>query len=166
MERRKLLMGAAAGIVVAATVGVYAFWPTNAPSDVTFVTLKGERIQLRDLRGKVVLVNFWATSCPACVKEMPELVKTYERYHDRDFEIVAVAMSFDPPAFVKDFADKNRLPFPVALDTQEAVAKAFDGVKVVPTTFVLDKNGQLVSRTLGMIAFDKLHVFLDEHLGR
>ena len=134
--------------------------------EVTFVTLKGERLKLRDLRGKVVLVNFWATICPACVKEMLELVKTYERYRARGLEIVAVAVSYDPPAFVKEFVEKNGLSFPVALDAQKEIVKAFGGVKVVPTTFVLDKDGQPVSRTLGLIAFDRLHVFLDEQLGR
>lgn len=134
--------------------------------DVTFTTLKGERVQFRDLRGQVVLVNFWATSCPACVKEMPALASTYKRYRARGFEVVAVAMSYDPSAFVKDFAVKNGLPFPVALDTQKEIAKAFGGVKVVSTTFVLDKDGQPVSRTLGLISFDRLYVFLDEQLRR
>lgn len=161
MNRRKLLVGVFLGLVAAAAVAAYALWPRNALDEVSFVTLKGERLPLRDLRGKVVLVNFWATTCPACVKEMPELVTTYERYRARGFEVVAVAMAYDPPAFVKEFAEKNGLPFPVALDTQEDLAKAFGGVKAVPTTFVLDREGRLVSRTLGMIAFDKLHAYLD-----
>lgn len=166
MNRRKLLAGLVVGLVTATAVTAYALWPRNALDDVTFVTLKGERLKLRDLRGKIVLVNFWATTCPACIKEMPELVQTYRQYHGRELEIIAVAMSYDPPAFVKEFAEKDGLPFPVALDLQQEAAKAFGGVKVVPTTFVLDKNGQLVSRTLGMIAFGKLRVFLDEQLGR
>ena len=166
MKRRKLLATVVVGIVAAAAVTAHALWPGNALDEVTFVTLKGERLQLRELRGKIVLVNFWATSCPACVKEMPELMTTYEHYRARGFEVVAVAMAYDPPAFVKEFVAKNGLPFPVALDTQEEIAKAFGGVKVVPTTFVLGKDGQPVSRTLGMIAFDKLQAFLDQSLGR
>lgn len=164
MDRRRLIAGVIVGFVAAAAVAAYALWPRNVLDDVTFTTLKGERIKLRDLRGKVVLMNFWATTCPACVKEMPELVKTYEHYRARGFEVVAVAMAYDPPAFVKEFAAKNGLPFPVALDTQEEIVKAFGGVKVVPTTFVMDKDGRLVSRTLGMIAFDKLPAFLDHLL--
>lgn len=166
MDRRRLIIGVIVIIVAAASVAAYALWPKNALDDVTFATLKGERLQLRDLRGQVVLVNFWATTCPACIKEMPELMKAYERYRARGFEVVAVAMSYDPPAFVKEFAEKHGLPFPVVLDTQEEVAKAFGGVKVVPTTFVIDKSGQIVSRTLGMIAFDRLHVYLDEALSQ
>lgn len=154
------------GIVATVAVAAHALWPGNALDDVTFVTLQGERIKLRDLRGKIVLVNFWATTCPACVKEMPELVKTYERYRARGFEVVAVAVSYDPPALVKEFAEKNGLRFPVVLDTQGEIAKAFGGVKVVPTTFILGKDGQPVSRTLGLIAFDRLYVFLEEQLGR
>jgi peroxiredoxin len=166
MDRRRLIAGLVVGLATAAAVAAYALWPRNVHDDVTFVILKGEHLQLRDLRGQVVLVNFWATTCPACVKEMPELVQTYRQYHGRGLEIIAVAMSYDPPAFVKKFAEKHGLPFPVALDTQEEIAKAFGGVKVVPTTFVLDKDGRLVSRTLGLIAFDRLRVFLDEQLGR
>lgn len=164
MDRRRLIAGVVVGLVAAAAVAAYALWPRNALDDVSFITLKGERLKLRDLRGKVVLVNFWATTCPACVKEMPELVQTYRQYHGRGLEIIAVAMSYDPPAFVKEFAEKNGPPFPVALDLQEEAAKAFGGVKAVPTTFVLDREGRLVSRTLGMIAFDKLHAYLDRAL--
>lgn len=166
MDRRRIIIGVVILFVAVAAVAAHALRPGNALDDVTFVTLQGERIKLWDLRGKIVLVNFWATTCPACVKEMPELVQTYQRYHPRGLEIIAVAMSYDPPAFVKNFAVKNELPFPVALDAQEEIAKAFGGVKVVPTTFVLDKDGQPVSRTLGLIAFDRLRVFLDEQLGR
>jgi peroxiredoxin len=165
MDRRRLIAGLVVGLVTAA-VAAYALWPRSALDEVTFITLKGERLRLRDLRGKIVLVNFWATTCPACVKEMPELVQTYRQYHRRGLEIIAVAMSYDPLVFVKEFAEKHALPFPVALDLQQEAAKAFGGVKVVPTTFVLDKDGRLVSRTLGLIAFDRLRVFLDEQLGR
>lgn len=162
MDRRRLIAGLVVGLVAVTAVAAYALWLRSALDDVTFVTLHGERLKLRDLRGKVVLVNFWATTCPACIKEMPELVQTYHQYHGRGLEIIAMAASYDPPAFVKEFAERDGLPFHVALDTQEDVAKAFGGVKVVPTTFVLDKDGRLVSRTLGMIAFDKLHAFLDQ----
>lgn len=164
MNRRKLLASMVVGIVATATVDAYALWPGNALDDVTFNTLQGERLKLRDLRGKIVLVNFWATTCPACVREMPELVQTYHQYHGRGLEIIAVAMSYDPPAFIKEFAEKNGLPFPIVLDPQQKAAMAFGDVKIVPTTFVIDKKGQLVSRTLGIIAFDRLHQFLDETL--
>ena len=69
----------------------------------TFTTLEGKPITLNDLRGKVVLVNFSATSCPGCVKEMPDLIETYNQYKAKGFEIIAVAMSYDPPSYVVNF---------------------------------------------------------------
>lgn len=147
-------------------IAAYALWPRSALDGVTFVTLQGDSLKLRDLRGKVVLVNFWATTCPACVKEMPELVQVYKRYRARGFEIVAVAMAYDPPVSVKAFAQRHALPFPVALDPKGNIANAFGGVKVVPTTYFIDKDGQIQSRTLGIIAFDKLFAYLDSTLGK
>src|SRR6185437_15457592 len=70
--------------------------PAPAPA-VVFTTLKGEKLPLRSLQGKVVLVNFWAPSCAPCVREMPMLADTYARLHARGFEVVAVAASYDPP---------------------------------------------------------------------
>ena len=85
--------------------------------DVTFVSLRGDRVATADLRGKVVLVNFWATDCPTCVKEMPDVVATYEKFRGRGFETVAVAMRHDPPNYVLNYVAKNKLPFTVSLDT-------------------------------------------------
>jgi len=86
----------------------------------------------------VVLVNFWTTSCPGCIKEMPDLVKTWQKYHSRGLETIAVAMSYDPPEYVLQFAEKNGLPFTIALDTDGVVTQAFNNVRVTPTTFVIE----------------------------
>lgn len=135
-----------------------------AAPDVSFTTLQGERLRLRDLRGKVVLVNFWATSCPICAKEMPEFAEMYRKYRARGFEILAVAMAYDRPSDVQAYAAKNAPPFRITLDTDGVLARAFDNVKVVPTTFVVDKEGRFVSKTVGVIAMDKLHALLDASL--
>ncbi len=71
-------------------------WTTPAPQ-ATFVSLKGERITTGELRGKVVLVNFWATDCATCIKEMPQVVATYNKYRERGLELIAVAMRHDSP---------------------------------------------------------------------
>ena len=81
-----------------------------------YVALDGEMTSTQRLRGNVVYVVFWATSCVTCVKEMPDLVKTYERYAPRGFELLAVAMTYDPPQYVANFAREHRLPFKVVLD--------------------------------------------------
>ena len=82
--------------------------------DVTFTTLSGKTIQMAELKGKVVLVNFWSTDCLACVREMPDLVKTYNSYKGRGLEVIAVAMYYDPPAQVLNYATQKALPFAVA----------------------------------------------------
>lgn len=136
---------------------------TPAPQ-VTFVSLKGERISTADLRGRVVLVNFWATDCVICLKEMPQLVATYERYRARGFETVAVAMRHDPPNHVVAYVEKNALPFTVALDPVGDLAKAFGEVKLTPTTFVIDRRGRIAARILGEPDFGKLHRLIEEKL--
>src|SRR5512135_2728071 len=114
-----LAVGALVGI------GVLLLTGKQAAPQATFTTLTGEKVTLESLRGKVVMVNFWATSCPGCVKEMPELVNTYQKYHSQGLETVAVAMSYDPPAYVKQFTERTGLPFTVALDTDGSAAQAF-----------------------------------------
>lgn len=139
--------------------------PDRAPQ-VSFTTLEGKQISLSDLKGRVVLVNFWATSCPGCIKEMPGLIKSYGRYQAKGFEVIAVAMSYDPPSHVVNYAKNNRLPFPVALDADGDLAMAFGDVQVTPTTIIIDQQGKIVQRVIGELDFSALHALLDEKLGR
>ncbi|OGB20348.1 MAG: redoxin, partial [Burkholderiales bacterium RIFCSPHIGHO2_12_FULL_65_48] len=110
----------AAGVAVAAfaAVGAYVYLDTgrSAAPESTFVLLNGTSQSTADLRGKVTLVNFWATSCTTCVAEMPEIVATYNKYHAKGFDTLAVAMSYDPPSYVVNFAETRKLPFKVAID--------------------------------------------------
>lgn len=128
------------------------------------MNLNGEKISAQSLRGKVVMVNFWATSCSTCVAEMPELVATYNKYHLQGLEFVAVAMRHDPPNLVLDFAQTRQLPFHVALDLQGKLAQSFGGVKVTPTTFVIDKHGRIINRYVGKPSFEELHKLLETEL--
>ncbi len=154
-------------LVVAAALAFAAFaiWSAKpAAPPVTFVSLQGEKITTADLRGKVVLVNFWATDCATCIKEMPDIVATYNKYRAQGFETIAVAMKHDPPNYVLNYTEKNKLPFKVALDQMGALAKAFGEVKLTPTTFIIDRQGRLVMRILGEPDFAKLHALLEEKL--
>lgn len=157
-------------IVVAVVAGatgfaLFAMLGTATPApQVAFMTLKGETIGPAELRGKVVLVNFWATDCPTCVREMPQITATYGKYRDRGFEVIAVAMKHDPPNYVLNFTEKNRLPFKVALDPMGELAKAYGDVKLTPTTFLVDKRGAVVSRILGEPDFTRLHQLIEQKL--
>jgi len=129
-----------------------------------FAQLDGTRHQLTDLKGQVMVINFWATSCSTCVKEMPELVATHERFKARGLETLAVAMEYDPPAYVAQFAQSRQLPFRVAIDHDGRLAQAFGPVQFTPTTFVVNRRGEVVKRYVGEPDFAALHQLLDKLL--
>ncbi|HEY1152033.1 MAG TPA: TlpA disulfide reductase family protein [Pseudoduganella sp.] len=136
---------------------------TPAP-EVTFVGIKGEQITPASLRGKVVMVNFWATSCTTCVAEMPEMIDTYNKYKSKGLEFVAVAMKYDAPNYVVNFTETRQLPFKVALDVTGEAAKAYGDVNMTPTTFVIDKDGKIIKRYVGKPEFAELHKLLEKTL--
>ena len=129
-----------------------------------FVLLDGSTVDTASFRGKVTLVNFWATTCVSCVKEMPSLVATYNKYKDQGFDTVAVAMDYDPPAWVLNFAQSRQLPFKVALDNTGEVARQWGDVKLTPTTYLVDKQGQIVKRYVGEPDFTALHALIEKLL--
>ena len=129
--------------------------PTLAPV-VSYTFLDGRPGDLASLRGHVVLVNFWATSCAPCVAEMPQLAQTWRTLSPRGFEALAVATSDDPPLRVSDFAKAHALPFGVVSDVSGEVAARFGGVPVTPTSVLIDKRGRIVSRWIGATDFREL----------
>ncbi len=159
-----------AGVVLAAfaSVGGYVFLSdstqTAPPSN--FVLLDGSSKSTNDLKGKVTLVNFWATSCVTCVAEMPEIIATHNKYKDQGFDTLAIAMSYDPPSYVVNFAQSRQLPFNVALDNTGAVAKAWGDVKLTPTTYIVNKQGEIVKTYIGQPNFEELHKLIERLLAQ
>ena len=160
----KVKIIAAIAVVVLGVAGFFVFTKKPAAPEVAFTTLQGETFRTADLRGQVVLVNFWATSCASCIKEMPMLAQTYEKFAARGYRTIAVAMDYDPPAQVQAYVERAGLPFTVALDRSGEVARAFDGVRLTPTTFLIDKRGQIVHKYLGEPDFARLHELLERLL--
>lgn len=117
--------------------------------EVALHTLSGESLPLSQLRGRVLLVNFWATSCPSCLREFPKLLEIHRKFAARGYETVAVAMSYDPPEAVRAYVQQANLPFVFALDREGAAAAAFGDVRLTPTTFVIDRRGRIVWQQLG-----------------
>jgi len=155
---KKLLIGLAALIVVAG-VGLWQFsGSAKAAPQVSFTSLDGRQFTTQDLRGKVFLVKFWATSCVTCVAQMPDTADAYNSYADQGYEVIAVAMDYDPPDYVRNFAQSRQLPFTVVMDSSGEIAKAFDDVKLTPTAYLVDKQGRIIKRYLGnydKVAFRK-----------
>ncbi|MFN3494561.1 MAG: TlpA family protein disulfide reductase [Hydrogenophaga sp.] len=129
-----------------------------------FVLLDGSSTTTRDLQGKVMLVNFWATTCVTCVKEMPDLVDTYNKFQAKGFDTIAVAMAYDRPDWVLHFAQTRQLPFKVALDNTGEVATAWGDVKLTPTTYLVDRQGRIVKRYVGEPDFAALHELIEKLL--
>ena len=164
MTRTKFIVGALLAVLIGSALVYTLFSKPQAP-DSTFTTITGERISLNEQRGKVVLVNFWATSCPGCIKEMPGMIETYKQYKAKGFEIIAVAMPYDPPNYVLKFTQDNQLPFPVALDIKGEAVAAFGNVSLTPTSFIIGKDGAILEKKIGELDFTKLKATLDKELG-
>ena len=150
-------------IALGAALGAHA--QTAAAPALTFATVNGQQIRLSELRGKIVLINFWATSCAICLAEMPDLIQTYQHYRKRGLEVIAIAMPYDESALIKPYVAKHGLPFPVVWDAKGDIGRSLGNVKATPTTFIVDKKGRLISQTVGIIDFEKLRGLLDDALG-
>jgi peroxiredoxin len=125
-----------------------------------FKTITGETISLVDLRGKPVLVTFWATDCASCLKEIPDLIKLQQQFGPRGLSIIAVAMYYDPPNHVLTMAHEKQLPYAVALDPSAELAIAFGNVQFTPTTFLIDKAGMIVMKKIGIFGLSALQEWL------
>lgn len=136
----------------------------QAAPDSTFVLLDGSKKTTADLKGKVTLVNFWATSCVTCVAEMPKVISTYNKYQSQGYDTLAVAMSYDPPSYVVNYAETRKLPFKVAIDNTGAVAKAWGDVQLTPTTYLVNKRGEIVKQYVGEPDFAALHQLIEKLL--
>jgi len=156
----------AAAVILSVTgaAGLYGCSSTQVAPESTFVLLDGSRQTAADLKGKVTLVNFWATSCVTCVAEMPKLISTYNQYKTRGYDTIAVAMSYDPPSYVVNFSASRQLPFKVAIDNTGAVARAWGDVQLTPTTFLVNKRGEIVKRYVGEPDFAALHQLIEKLL--
>lgn len=155
--------------IVALALGGAAYFGTGrvakAPN-AAYTLLDGSRSNIDSLRGKVVLVSFWATSCTTCVHEMPQIVATHKKFKARGFETLAVAMRYDPPAYVINFAETRKLPFGVVIDNTGEIAKSFDQVQLTPTTVLINKRGEIVKRYVGEPDFAALHQLVETLLAQ
>lgn len=165
LDMKKAILVTTGALALAMAVGA-AWWsakPVQAPES-TFVLLDGSSKSSASLKGQVTLVNFWATSCTTCVAEMPKVIATYQKYHAQGFNTMAVAMSYDPPAYVVNFAQTRKLPFQVAIDNTGSVAKAWGDVQLTPTTYLVNKQGQIVKRYIGEPDFGELQQLIEKLL--
>ena len=116
--------------------------------DFTFPGLDGKNTSLSDYKGKVVLVNIWATWCPPCVYEMPSMQKLYNEFNGKNFEILAVSIDAAGVDAVAPFMKKHKLSFPALMDPKGTI-KSMYRVTGIPESFIIDKQGILVGKIIG-----------------
>ena len=157
-------MALAGALVLAGLISLPGCSGKQAAPESTFVLLDGNKQTTADLKGKVTLVNFWATSCVSCVAEMPKMVATYNKYKGQGYDTLAVAMGYDPPSYVVNFAQTRQLPFKVAIDNTGAVARAWGEVKLTPTSYLVNKRGQIVKHYVGAPDFAAMQLLIERLL--
>lgn len=133
-----------AGTADSADVGIRKPAPNFELTD-----LEGRPLSLEQLKGKVVIVDFWATWCPPCRLEIPGFVRLQEEYGPKGLQIVGLSMD-DGPEVVREFMAQMKINYPVAIVGAD-IAKAFGGIEAIPTTFVIDRQGRIVSRHVGYV---------------
>jgi thiol-disulfide isomerase/thioredoxin len=126
------------------------FYRNPAPvGDVTMTDVDGRTISTAALKGKVLIVNFWATWCPPCRAEIPDLIELQNKYKDQ-LQIIGISDDDDPPAVVKKWADAHKMNYPIVMSTPE-LRKAFVGVQALPTSFIVNRESRVVIRHVGML---------------
>lgn len=164
---RRWILGLGGGaLALTVALGALPFFAARrrpAP-DVPITLINGTQPRTADLRGQVVLMSFWSTTCAPCLEEMPVLIELHQLYAPRGLTTIAVAMKHDRPDLVIDFAQRRKLPFDVAVDPWGATAQAFEQTEVTPTKFLLDKDGNIVRTYVGRTDFSDLQERLERLL--
>ena len=112
------------------------------------VYLNGENVSLSDFKGKIVILDFWATWCPPCVTEIPHFIELYEQYKDQGFAMVGVSLDREGVDVVKSFVQKYGINYPILMSDGQ-VEKAYGGITSIPTTFVIDSANNIRRKYIG-----------------
>lgn len=129
-------------------IGIQAIKDRKTAPDFCLESLKGEKIQLKNLKGKVIFLNFWATWCGPCKEEMPSMETLHQQLKDRDFVFLTIAVDYDGAKTVKKFMEKHRYSFPVLLDPGSKMLQSFE-ISRIPATIFIDRNGRMIGRAIG-----------------
>ena len=141
---------------------VFLLYPGNSQSrqkvkapNFSLKSYDGKIVELDKLKGKVVVLNFWATWCPPCRAEIPDFISVYDAYKSKGLEIIGIALDEDGWSKVNPFVEKNKMNYPIVLGTMEVV-KLYGGIEGIPTTFIVDKDGNFAGMQVGMLSKEAL----------
>ena len=116
----------------------------------SFKDSKGKLLKLTDYKGKWVLVNFWATWCPPCLEEIPDLIDLYEAHRNKDLVVIGIAMDYQDPKYVLQFADNMFVSYPIVLGTP-SIAAQIGRISGLPTTYIYNPQGKLAGENVGAL---------------
>jgi peroxiredoxin len=119
----------------------------DAP-DFSLKDLNGKKVEMRQFKGKVILLNFWATWCAPCKEEMSSLEVLHQKFKEKNFVLLTISVDYGGLKSVREFMDKHRYSFPVLFDPKSEALDLFS-VKGIPTTFIIDKKGRMIGRAMG-----------------
>ena len=155
------------GLSLLLAIGAFQLWnsePRTVP-DLSVKTISNKTIHFQQLKGQVILVIFWATNCPACVEEIPDLIRLYQQFHDQGLEIIAINMPYDIPSHVVAMQKQLNIPYDIVLDLKGEAVKAFGNIQLTPTIMVIDKNGLIVEQKTGRFVFKALQSRIRDLIG-
>ena len=132
--------------------------------DFTLPTLAGDSLRLSDLRGQTVLLNFWATWCAPCVQEIPELIALHDELSPHGFTVVGVSLDQEGADLIRPFTERLGITYPIPID-DGSTAEAYGGVWALPTTYVIDPDGEIQQRVVGLFPVKEMRPQFRQMLG-
>jgi len=145
------------------SASTYDTEPSPAP-DMTLETLDGGEINLAEQDGKVILVNFWATWCAPCRKEIPDLIDLHSSMESEGLRVVGIALDDEGRSVVEPYVEKMGINYPIVIDTTRRVESKFESMYGLPTTYVVNPEGTVVKRVLGLFPTDEMKPELQKML--
>lgn len=149
-------------LLIVAIVAVAALATVIMPSsrepmpDISFTDIDGGQHRLVDYKGQPILMIFWATDCPGCIKEMPELIALHDEFANKGLQMISVAMPHDYPEHIKAMRDEKKLPYTITWDKTSEIGDAFGNVRVTPTHFLISPEGEIVMRKIGALKAEQV----------
>jgi peroxiredoxin len=139
-------------------IGIHAIRDKKKAPDFHLEGLNGQKVQLNALKGKIIILNFWATWCGPCKEEMPSMEALYQHYKERDFVLLTISVDYGGPEPVKKFIEKHHYRFPVLLDPKGKTLDLFE-INKIPATLIIDKKGKMIGRVIGPRNWNSPEVF-------